>query len=164
MSKTCPLFLDIYFSDFACMCSNDENILYAVDTVLEYVGICLEILTEHANNRLREIFEWCSCDKMTVINTIVVFRPQLLIGTDHIKENDSFKYLGIHVDTRLKFKVRINHLKSKLSQLCGVSFRLSKFLDFLSAKKMYNSCIYSVLSYCIGYGVVSLSAHLAVMI
>ena len=30
-----------------------------------------------------------------------------------------------------------------------MTFRLSKFLDFQSAKKMYNSCIFSLLSYCI---------------
>ena len=142
------------------MCSNDESILYADDTVLVYVGTSLEMLTEHVNSRLREIFEWCNCNKlslnpaksefMIVTNKIVVNRPQLFIGTDPIKEVDSFKYLGIHVDTRLKFHAQINHLKGKLSQLCGVSFRLSKFLDFQSAKNMYNSCIYSVLSYCIG--------------
>ena len=42
--------------------------------------------------------------------------PQLFIGTDPIKEVDSLKYLGIHVDTRVKFNVQINHLKGKLSQ------------------------------------------------
>ena len=87
---------------------------------------------------------------MIVTNKIVVNRPQFFVGTDPIKEVDSFKYLDIHVDTRLKFNVQINHLKGKLNQLCGVSFRLSNFLDFQSAKSMYNSCIYSVLSYCIG--------------
>ena len=60
----------------------------------------------------------------------------MFIGTDPIKEIDWFKYLGTHVDTQLKFNVQINHSKGKLSQLCGVSFRLSKFLDVQSAKHM----------------------------
>ena len=71
---------------------------------------------------------------MTVTNEKVVNRPKLFSGTDPIKEVDCFKYLGIHVDTRHKFNVQINHLKGKLSQLCGVMFRLSKLLDFQSAK------------------------------
>ena len=87
---------------------------------------------------------------MIVTNKIVVNRPQVFGGTDPIREVDSFKYLGTHVDTRLKFNVQINTLKGKLSQICGVSFRLSEFLDFQSAKNMYNSCIHSVISYCIG--------------
>ena len=45
---------------------------------------------------------------------IVVNRPQLFIGTYPIREVDSFHYLCIHVDTRLKFKFQINHLKGKL--------------------------------------------------
>ena len=53
---------------------------------------------------------------MNVTNKIVVNSPQF-IGTDPIKEVDSFKYFGIHADTRLKFIVQINHLKCKLSKL-----------------------------------------------
>ena len=95
------------------------------------------MLTEHVNSRLREIFQWCYCNKLffyptksefvTVTNEVVVNHPQLLIGTDPIREVDSFKYLGTHVDTRVKFKVQIIHLKGKLTQMCGASFRLSKF-------------------------------------
>ena len=79
--------------------------------MLVYVGISLEMLTKHINSRVREIFEWCNCNKlslnpvksefMTVTNKIAVNRPQLLIGTDPIKEVDSFKHLGIHDDTGL---------------------------------------------------------------
>ena len=87
---------------------------------------------------------------VVVTNKIVVYRPQLFICSDPMKEVDSFKYLDIHVNTRLKINVKINHSKGKLSQLCGVSCRLSKFLDFQSPKNKYNLCIYSVLSYCKG--------------
>ena len=117
-------------------CSNDESILYADDKVLVYVGKSLEMLTEHVNSRLREIYEYCNCKKlslnpaksefMTVTNKIKVNRPQLFIGTDPIKEVDRFEYLGFHGDTQLKFNVQIDHLKGKLSQLCGVLFRPSK--------------------------------------
>ena len=128
--------------------------------MLTYVGTFLETLTEHVNSRLREIFEWCNCIKLSlnpaktefiiVTNEIIVNRPYFSIGTNPIKEVNSFKYLGIYVDTRFKLNFQINHLKGKLSQPCGVSFRQSKFLDFQSVQNMYNSCIYSVLFYCIG--------------
>ena len=90
------------------------------------------------------MFEWYNCEKlsfnptksefMIVTNKVVVKRPELLIGTYPIKEVDSFKYFGIHVDTRVTFNVQTNRLKGRLSQLCGVSFRMSTFLDFQSAK------------------------------
>ena len=63
---------------------------------------------------------------MTVTNKIVVNFLQLFNGTDPIKEVDSFKHLGVYVDTPLEFNVQINHLKGELSQLCEVSFRLCK--------------------------------------
>ena len=116
--------------------------------MLVYVGTSLEMLTENVSNRLREIFEWCNSNKLSlnltksefliVTNKIVVNRPQVFIGTDTIKEVDSFNYLGFHINTRFEFNDQINHLKGKLSQICGVSFRLSMFLDFQSAKNMYN--------------------------
>ena len=109
------------------MCPNDESILNADDTVLVYVGTSLEMLTEHVNSQIREILEWCNRNNlslkpaksefMTVTNNIVVNCPLLFIGTDPIKKVDSFKYIGIHVDTRLKFDVQIYHLKGKLSKL-----------------------------------------------
>ena len=55
-------------------------------------------------------------------------RPQLFIGTDQIKEVESFKYFGLYIDTRLKLNSQIEHLKSK-------------FLNFQAARNLYNSCI-----------------------
>ena len=81
---------------------------------------------------------------IVVTNKRLITRPQLLIGSDLIKEVSSFKYLGVYIDTRLKCSAQINYLKSKLSQLCGVSFRLSKLLNYEAARNMYHSYTYSV--------------------
>ena len=62
---------------------------------------------------------------------------------------NSFKYLGIYIDNNFKFQKHIDNLKTKLSRLCGMSFRLKNYLDFKSAIKTYYSCVYSVISYCI---------------
>ena len=64
-------------------------------------------------------------------------RPEMFIGADQVKEVTSFKYHGIYIDTRLKYNAHIKHVESKLGQLCGVSFRLSIFLNFQAAKNMY---------------------------
>ena len=60
-------------------------------------------------------------------------RQQLFIGAAQIKEVKTFKYVEIYIDTQLKYNTQIKHLKSKLSQLCGVSFKLSKFSNFQAA-------------------------------
>ena len=68
-------------------------------------------------------------------------RPQFFIDADEIKEVKSCKYSEIYIDTRLKYNAEIKHLKSELSQLSGVSFRLSKLLNFKAGKSRYSSCI-----------------------
>ena len=94
------------------MCSNDENLLYADDTVLVYIGTNLEELNDHINNRLRNILNWCNCNKLSlnplksefivVTNKRIETCPQLFIGVDQFKEVKSFKYLEIYIDTQLK--------------------------------------------------------------
>ena len=87
---------------------------------------------------------------MALTNKILLARPQVLIGADLIKEIGSFKNLGVYIDTQLKYNVQNRYIKSKLSQLCGVSFRVSKFLNYGAASNRYNLCMYSVVTYCIG--------------
>ena len=78
---------------------------------------------------------------MVVTNQRIETHQKLFIGTDQIKEVKSFKYYGIYIDTQLKYNAQIRHLKSNLSQPCGVSFRLRIFLNFQAAKNMYKSCV-----------------------
>ena len=88
---------------------------------------------------------------MIVTNKIITSWPQLFIGASPIKEVSSFKYLGVlHFDAQLKLHAQNHHIEGKLSQLCGVTYRLRNFLNLQAAKNLYYSCIFSVISYCIG--------------
>ena len=124
------------------------------------MGNSLDDLANHVNNKLRNVVDWCNCNKlalnpsksefMIVTNKIITSRPQLFIGASPIKEVSSFKYLGVHIDAQLKFHTQVHHIKGKLSQLCGVTYRLRNFLNLQAAKNLYYSCIFSVITYCIG--------------
>ena len=159
-SKTGPQLFDIYSSDFNKLCPNESSTLYADDTVLVYVGNSLDDLANHVNNKLRNVVDWCNCNKlalnpsksefMIVTNKIITSRPQLFIGASPITEVGSFKYLGVHIDAQLKFHTRFHHIRGKLSQLCGVTYGLRSFLNLQAAKNLYYSCIFSVIPYCIG--------------
>lgn len=54
-----------------------------------------------------------------------------------------------HIDENLKYHDQINHIRSKLRQFRGITFRLNSYLDIKSAKKVYYSMVYSSISYCI---------------
>ena len=53
------------------------------------------------------------------------------------------------IDNDLKFQCQVDHVKSELDRLCGVSFKLKNYLNVRAAKDMYYACVYSVVSYCI---------------
>ena len=113
--KTGPLFFDIkciLVIFYVCALMTKVCILYADDTVLVYAGINLEELTDHGNSRLRNILDWCNCNKsslnplksefLVVTNKRTETRTQLFIGADQIEEVKNLKYLGIYIDTQLK--------------------------------------------------------------
>ena len=169
-SRLGPLLYDIYSNDFNWLCSSDENILYADDTCLIYVGDNLETLTQHVNNRLAIIDDWCNanklylnrskCEYMLITNRVLQATPNIHIANDKLSQATSFKYLGVIIDQSLKFQPHIEALMSRLSQVCGASFRLKHHLNLIAAKKMYYACFYSIATYCIGiYGGTMLCTH-----
>ena len=158
-SKTGPLLYDIYSNDINHLCGDRENILFADDTCLTYVGDDLSSLAEHVNERLALIADWCRSNKLSINPTKseyiivttkhVALPPTISIGGDVVSYSKRVKYLGLNIDDGLKFTPHINHVIGKLSRLCGVANRLSEFFNKNTAKTFYYSCVYSAVTYCI---------------
>ena len=158
-SKTGPLFFDIYANDFNSICLNDENILYADDTSLVYLGDDVRNLCDHVNSRLNVMLNWCKtnrislnvnkCEYMLITNRINYAEPQIYIGDEPVEKTSCFKYLGVFLDSSLRFHKQVDTVYSRLSKASGISFRLRNHLDESSAKKIYFAFVQSVLNYCI---------------
>ena len=158
-SKLGPLLYDIYSNDFNFLCDDNECILYADDTCLVFTGDNLMDMEQHINRKLIMVQSWCNNNKMAlnasksqfmlVTNRMVERYPSLLIGGNEISHVENFKYLGIMMDEKLKYHAQVNHIKSKLSSLCGVSFRLKNHFNFRCANNFYYALVYSIVSYCI---------------
>ena len=86
---------------------------------------------------------------MILTNKRVENPPVLYIGSDQIKRVDTFKYLGVHIDKNLKYNSHYNYLEARLSQLCGVSYRLRNQVNIRTAKNFYFSCVYGLFTYCL---------------
>ena len=143
----------------SCILEERDYLFFADDTCLTFLHKNYDDLLTIAQNKLSQITDWCNFNKlsinptksefMMITNKNIPFMPELKIGNDIIQLKNCVKYLGLHIDNSLKFYTHVDHLKSKLSQYQGVAYRLSKYLNFHTARKYYYSCIYSVLSYCI---------------
>ena len=158
-SKCGPLFYDIYTSELSKLCSEDEFLMYADDTCILYTGEDLSRVVQLANERLKTIHDWCCANKLALntnksnfmlfTNKLVHNEPIIKLDQNKIARVSEFKYLGVTIDEKLKYGGHIEYLRSTMSRMCGLSFRLSKHLDVRAAKNIYFSCVYSVLTFSI---------------
>ena len=158
-SKCGPLFFDIYSNEFSILCGSDHHVLYADDTCLIYVGDTLEELTRRVNIKLKLITEWCKFNQICLNiskSEYMVVSPRigsgainLCIQSQPMQQTNSFKYLGIFIDKDLKFHAQIEHINTKLSRFCGITYRLKNKLNLKSARNIYFSFIYSTITYCL---------------
>ena len=133
--------------------------MFANDTCLVYVDSDLNTLVSRVNERLSRVYDWCvhnklslnlsKCNYMLVTPKKITEDPVIVLGGERILRARSVKYLGVYLDDSLKFQDQINHLSKKMSQICGVSYRLGHHLDLGSAYNFYYSCVYSTLTYCV---------------
>ena len=86
---------------------------------------------------------------MIITNSHIPTEPSIYIGPDRISTSPCVKYLGMHIDSNLKFTDNVFHLTKKLSRLAGISYNLGKFLNLRAAKNYYYSCGYSVFTHCL---------------
>ena len=68
---------------------------------------------------------------MLITNRTVPVQPSFYINSNPVKRINSFKYLGVRIDKSFKFHSNASEVKSNLSRMCGVTFKLEKYLNFL---------------------------------
>ena len=66
---------------------------------------------------------------------------KLSINHNLIEETDNVKYLGVHLDNKLSWKIHIDTLTRKLSKVCG------RYVPFSNLKLVYYAMFHSHLQY-----------------
>ena len=64
-----------------------------------------------------------------------------------IEEKQSFRYLGVQIDSKLSFIDHITKIENELSMFCGMYYRLRKVLGKDQLLKAYNACVKPILQY-----------------
>jgi hypothetical protein len=119
-----PLLYCLYTNDLSSFLQNMDNVMYADDTTLIECGNDVVDMVHDMNNVLLRLFEWCKFNKLalnisktksmlfTNRNEMV---PLIKINDLAIENVNSFKYLGVFFDPKLKFQAHIDYLNSRLS-------------------------------------------------
>jgi hypothetical protein len=70
-----------------------------------------------------------------------------ICNCDLIKSVESYKYLGVLIDSKLKWNTHINHIFKKILPMLAVSYKLKHLLNKSTLKTFYHSLIESRFSY-----------------
>ena len=148
-----PLLFIIYTNDLPLNIENAKCILFADDTTIYESSRDMPKLytCTSLNNNLNILADWFRANKLSLnVNKTVYMifdhslRPvynvqHLKIGTDLIERVRSTKFLGLHIDDKLKWSEHIRHVKGKLSSSLYALRSARNVLSSDQLKTVYNS-------------------------
>ena len=155
-----PLLFLVYLNDLHKAVNNSITYHFADDTELSCWDTDKKRLRNKINSDLNNIFTWLCANRLS-LNTIktefLIFKPTglaskertiLKINGKKIYESRKLKYLGLIVDSRLKWNFHISELRKKLGMSFGILYKLKKKTAPLRyLRQVYFSLVQSYLSY-----------------
>ena len=153
-----PLLFLIYINDLPNVCNKSNCLLYADDTALIFESANANELQSLLDQELPNICRWLQSNKLSLNtkktvyqiynNTRVPLNLDLKLNGDPIQAVEKVKYLGMIIDTSLKWNYHIDHLTLVISRNIGIMNRSKLFLDKQSLLLLYNSLVLPYINYC----------------
>ncbi len=162
-----PLLFNIYINDMCHVSKAFDIINYADDTTListiekfRSIGTPNSNTGDKITTELRKINKWLTSQKLCLnvkkTKFMLFHMPQKQVPNINISINDvviekvdQFNFLGLTIDTHLKWKEHVQSLASKLSQLNGILKRLQNTFPQRILLLIYNSLFISHINYCL---------------
>ena len=154
-----PLLFLIYIGDFSAVTDYFNFTMFADDCALSCNFGREDLLTVHhsINRNLQKISDWLSANKIMInsdktkyilysYRSNINIRP-IKIGSREIDRVDFVRYLGVFLDSRLRFEHQVNSVSVKLSRTVGMLFKLRSFYPVDVLKRLYYSFAHPHLLY-----------------
>ena len=153
-----PLLFILYINDLPNVCNLSSCLLYADDTALFFESNSRFDLQRRVEEELPSICKWFQANKLT-LNTKKTFCQLYTNSKNDVSISvcmngakidfvDTVKYLGMYVDTNLKWKTHIAHVCRLVSRNIGMMSRSKFFLEQKHLLLLYNSLVLPYLNYC----------------
>lgn len=154
-----PILFLLYINDITLVTDKLKFLLYADDTTIFIQGHNLLDITTTLNTELNKISNWIKSNKLTlninktqymVSSPLMTQSINILVKIDNVEliEVSEFKFLGVILDNKLRWKAHIDTVKSKVALLTGIIYRLRSLLTVNCLKQIYYTLIYPHLLYC----------------
>ena len=155
-----PLLFLIYINDLPNSSSILHYILFADDSNVFLSHASYDQLLQLVNNELISASDWFKANKLSLNlskTNYIIFRSnkkpipitnnELLIDNKIIPQVYTTKFLGVHIDQHLKWKVHIDEISKKNSKSIGIIKRVSYLLPSHVLINLYFTLVYPYLSY-----------------
>ena len=152
LSNTSSLFKSILFAD-------ETNLFTTIENTLP-VGISK--YDDIVNNELEKIYDWLTVKRLYFNQTKTKFMishpkqkdisslvPKLVVNNIPIEKVDNFSFLGVCLDSNLKWDRHIQFLATKLGKYTGILNKLKRCLPVDILPILYSSMVNSHLNYAI---------------
>jgi len=153
-----PLLFILYINDFPNVCSEASTLLYADDTAVFFQSDNDNELQNMLDSNLPAISKWFQINKLSLNTNKTFFQYysvsgqtvniRVNINNTDIKHSETVKYLGMFIDTDLKWKSHIDHIAATISRNIGIMNRSRFFLGREHLSLLYNSLVLPYLNYC----------------
>ena len=153
-----PLLFLIYINDFPNISKNMKFLLFADDTVIFLKSDTIQELQHIIDKETVYICNWLRMNKLTLNTQKTLYQLysnrnnsvdlKIKLNGAEIKQVETVKYLGVYVDSSLKWSAHLNHLSLTLSRNIGVINRVKHFLNKQSLLLLYNALLLPYINYC----------------
>ena len=155
-----PLLFLIYINDLPCALKSTKVTMYADDTSISYSSKSIAEINEAVNSDLKRLQNWLGGNKLSLN---VVKTQSMILGSSsnlrkhnsdngdpkinlHINEDNlemvgSTKYLGVQIDSELKWREHITFAIGKISRAMGMLKYAKRYLPLNIIKNMYTSIV-----------------------
>ena len=159
-----PLFFNICINDIKNCTNKFDIVSYADDTTListidSFTSPNTNI-SDNINSELENVNKWLAAQKLclNVLKTkyMMFHTPQKRIPELHLSINnidiekvDSFNFLGLVLDTHLKWNFHVRKVANKLTHINWILSKLKHIFPQKILKTIYSSLIESHINYCL---------------
>ena len=146
-----PLLFIIYINDLPLNCSSSSVTLFADDTTITNAGRESE---KNLKLDLKNVTDWFLVNKLCVNSSkceILAFgrhEPAVFSLSDiKLSNKKVFKYLGIHIDSKLTFKDHMESLCHRLTKHCYLLYKARHVFSRKTLLLYYNAYVKTLLNY-----------------
>ena len=136
-----------------------EQLNIAVHVFLPMTAICLKKIRKYLNFDLRFLSNWLRANKISLNASkteLIIFRHpskqlnydlKVKINGKRLYESDFVKYLGVYIDSHLRWDYHIDFIAPKLTRALGMLTKIRHFVDFNTLRSVYFGIFSSIMLY-----------------